>query len=123
MYILCDPPLVLCMLTSWQLAAQLVAYPHASAEEGLGLDSNGQSPGQKTNVLPLCLRPGYLLHFNIWSIVSFCHLSAGEMVFFAGMVTLIVVSDASCCVFLVFYYYQGKVDNIRGFIGKGRYAR
>ena len=50
MYISPDPPLVLGILTSWQLAWQLVTSPHASAEVGLGSDSNGQSPGQKTNV-------------------------------------------------------------------------
>ena len=34
--------------TSWQLALQPVTCPHASAEGGLGWDSNWQSPGQKT---------------------------------------------------------------------------
>ena len=38
---------------------QLVTSPQACAEVGLGSDSNGQSPGQKTNALPLCQRPGY----------------------------------------------------------------
>ena len=38
--------------------AQTVTSSHACAEVGLGSYSNGQSPGQKTNVLPLCLRPG-----------------------------------------------------------------
>ena len=33
--------------------AQLVTSPHACAEVGLGSDSNGESPRQKTNVLPL----------------------------------------------------------------------
>ena len=65
MYINQDPPLVLHMLTSWQLAAQLVTSPHASAEVGLGSDLNGQSPGQKTNALPLCQRPG-LLYYDIF---------------------------------------------------------
>ena len=49
MYIPWDPPLLLHTLTSWQLASQLVTSPHASAEVRLGLDSNGQSPVQKTN--------------------------------------------------------------------------
>ena len=40
--------------------AQPVTSPHACAEVGLGSDSNGQSPGQKTNALPLCQRPGPL---------------------------------------------------------------
>ena len=33
------------------------AAPHACAEVGLGSDLNGQSPGQKTNALPLCQWP------------------------------------------------------------------
>ena len=37
--------------TSWQSIVQLVTSPHASTEVGLGLDLNGQSPGQKTNAL------------------------------------------------------------------------
>ena len=37
--------------------AQLVTSPHTCAEVGLGSDLNGQSPGQKTNALPLCQRP------------------------------------------------------------------
>ena len=52
-----DPPLVLHMLTSWQLEAEPVTSLHASAEVGLGSDSNGQSPKQKTNDLPLRQRP------------------------------------------------------------------
>ena len=59
MYIPQDPPLVLHMLTSGQLTLQPVTSPHASAEVGLCSDLNGQSPAQKTNVLPLCQRPGY----------------------------------------------------------------
>ena len=46
--------------TSWRPAAQSVTSLHASAEVGLGLDLNGQSPGQKTNALPLCQRPGFI---------------------------------------------------------------
>ena len=67
MYIHQDPPLVLHVLTSWQLAAHLVTSPNASAEVGLGSDSNGQSPGQKTNALPLCQQPatGSDLFFNL----------------------------------------------------------
>ena len=38
--------------------SQPVTYPHACADVGHGSDLNGQSPGQKTNVLPLCQRPG-----------------------------------------------------------------
>ena len=41
--------------------AQPVTSSHACAEVGLGLDSNGQSPGQKTNALPLYQRPGLLM--------------------------------------------------------------
>ena len=37
---------------------QPITSPHACAEVGLGSDSNGQSPGQKTNALPLYQRPG-----------------------------------------------------------------
>ena len=54
MYIPKDPPLVLHMPTSWQLALQQVISTHASAEVGLGSDSNAQSLGQKMNALPLC---------------------------------------------------------------------
>ena len=61
MYIPCDPPLVLHMLTSWQLAAQPVTSTHASAEVGLGSNLNGQSPRQTTNALPLC--PYGIKHF------------------------------------------------------------
>ena len=39
-------------------SAQPATSPHACAEVGLGLEFNGQSPGQKTNALPLCQRPG-----------------------------------------------------------------
>ena len=39
--------------------AQPVTSPHACAEVGLGSDSNMQLHEQKTNVLPLCQRPGY----------------------------------------------------------------
>ena len=45
MHIPQDPSLVLHMPTSWLLAGQAVTSPHASAEVGLGSDSNGQSPG------------------------------------------------------------------------------
>ena len=45
---------------------QPVTSPHASAEMGLGLDLHGQSPGQKTNALPLCERPG--LEINVYRI-------------------------------------------------------
>ena len=56
MYIPWDPPLVLHMLTSWQS----VTSSHACAEVGLGSNHlNRQSPGQKTNALPLCQRPGF----------------------------------------------------------------
>ena len=44
-------------LISTSDATQLVTSPHACAEVGLGSDSNGQSPGQKMNLLPLCQRP------------------------------------------------------------------
>ena len=54
LYIPLDPPLVLHMPTSQRPAAQSVTSPHASAEVGLGSDSNGQSPAQKPNALPLC---------------------------------------------------------------------
>ena len=40
---------------------QLVTYPHACAEVGLGSVSNMQSHEQKTNALPLCHRPGLVL--------------------------------------------------------------
>ena len=59
MYIPRDPPLVLHILTSWQPASQAVTSPHALEEVGLGSDLNWQSPGQKTNVPPLCQRPGF----------------------------------------------------------------
>ena len=59
MYIPQGPPLVLHMPTSWWPAAQPFTSPHACAEVGLSLDLNGQSPGQKTNVVPLCQRPGF----------------------------------------------------------------
>ena len=65
MYIPQDPPLVLHMLTPWQLASQSVTSPHASAEVGLGKKLNGQSPGQKTNALPLCQRPGLRLDVTL----------------------------------------------------------
>ena len=39
--------------------AHPVISPHACAEVGFGSDLNWQSPGQKTNALPLCQRPGY----------------------------------------------------------------
>ena len=71
MYIPRDPPLVLYLLTSWQLPLQPVTSPHASAEVGLGLDSNGHSPTQKTNVLSLCQRPtfkGVVTYFHIWDL-------------------------------------------------------
>ena len=55
MYIPQDPPLVLHMQTSWKPASQPITSPHALAEVKLGLDSNGQSPEQKMNVLPLTL--------------------------------------------------------------------
>ena len=48
MHIPQDPPLVLYMPPSWQLASQQVTSPHAFAEVGLGLDLKGQSPVQKT---------------------------------------------------------------------------
>ena len=48
MYIPQDSPLVLHVLTSRWPAAQLVTSPHALLEVGLGLDSNFQSPRQKT---------------------------------------------------------------------------
>ena len=48
MYIPQDPPLVLHMLTSWGPVVQPVTAKCTSAEVGLGLDSKGQSPGQKT---------------------------------------------------------------------------
>ena len=48
-----DPSVVLHMPTSWQSAVQPVTSQHVSAVVGLGSDSNGQSPGQKTNLLPL----------------------------------------------------------------------
>ena len=38
---------------------QPVTSPHACAEVGLGSDSNVQPHEQKTNVLPLCQRPGF----------------------------------------------------------------
>ena len=47
-------PLVLHILTSWQLVVQLVTSPHASAEVGLDSGSNPQSPEQKKKTLPLC---------------------------------------------------------------------
>ena len=50
MYIAQDPHLMPHMLTNWRPAVQSVTSPYASAEVGLGLDSNGQSPGQETNV-------------------------------------------------------------------------
>ena len=37
----------------------MVTFPHASAQVGLGSDSNEQPPGQKTNALPLCQRAGF----------------------------------------------------------------
>ena len=63
MYIPQASPLVLHMLTSWWPAVQPVTSSYASAEVGLGSDSNGPSPRQKTNALPLCLRPGLYLIF------------------------------------------------------------
>ena len=48
MYIPQDPPLVLHLPMSWQLAAQPVTSPNSWVEVGLGSDLNGQSPGQKT---------------------------------------------------------------------------
>ena len=54
MYIAQDPCLVLHMLTSWQ-PAHSWSLPHMHVQEvALGSDSNGQSPGQKANTLPLC---------------------------------------------------------------------
>ena len=44
---------------------QLVTSLHVCAEMGLCLDSDGQSPGQKTNALPLCQRSGLLSHFYL----------------------------------------------------------
>ena len=58
MHIPQDPPLVLHMPTSWWPGHSQSLPPHACAEVGLGSDSNRQSPGQKMNVLPLCLWPG-----------------------------------------------------------------
>ena len=58
-----DPPLVLHLPKSWQLVAQLVTSPLASAEVGLGPDSNGQSPGQKTNAL-MSQRAGFFSFGN-----------------------------------------------------------
>ena len=52
MYIPQDAPLVLHMPTSW--------WPAAHKGGGLDSDSNGQSPRQKTNALPLSQRPGYM---------------------------------------------------------------
>ena len=54
---LLDPLLVLHMPTSWQTASQPVTSKHSCAEVGLCSDSNVQSPGQKTNALPLSQRP------------------------------------------------------------------
>ena len=36
---------------------QMVTSPYACAQVGLGSDLNRQSPGQKTNALPLCRQP------------------------------------------------------------------
>ena len=41
--------------------AQPVTSPHACAEVGLGSVSNVQSHEQKTNALPLCQRPGFVM--------------------------------------------------------------
>ena len=59
--ILWNPPLVLHLLTSWWPVLQPVTSPYASAEVGVGSDSNGQSSAQKMNALPLCQRPGTAL--------------------------------------------------------------
>ena len=56
-YIPREPPLVLHMPTSWQLAVQLVTSPHALAEVPLGSDLSGKSPRQKTKTLPLYQQP------------------------------------------------------------------
>ena len=42
--------------------AQPVTSPHACAEVGLGSDSNVQPHEQKTNALPLCQRPGFIIN-------------------------------------------------------------
>ena len=63
MYILQDPLLVLHVPTSCQPAVQLVTSLHASAEVGLGSDSNSQSPGQKTIVPATRLMPWILINF------------------------------------------------------------
>ena len=50
---------------------QPVTFPHACEEVGLGLDSNGQSPRQKRNALPLCQRRGLLLlHYLVYPSIS-----------------------------------------------------
>ena len=66
-----DPPLVLHLLTSWQSAVQPVPSPHVSAEVGLGLDLNGQSPRQKTNVPPLCQRPSSFSYESVINLYTF----------------------------------------------------
>ena len=73
MYIPWDPLLVLHLSTSWWPAVQSATSPHTVAEVRLGSDLIWQSPGQKTNALPLCQRPGFAQENYIYSefVVSF----------------------------------------------------
>ena len=65
LYIPQDPPLVLHVLTSQQPVTSL----NVSAEEGLGSDSNRQTPEQKLNALPLWLvsQHGVCMVHRWWS--------------------------------------------------------
>ena len=91
MYIPWDPPLVLHVLTSWQPALQPVTSPHACAEVGCGSDSNGQSPRQKTNALPLCQRPGLL---SPWILISKVNIRSYMMR--DSTLTVFMVSGPGC---------------------------
>ena len=66
-YIPWDLPLVLHLPPSWQPAWLSVASLHASAVVGVGSGSNGKSPAQKMNTLPLCQRPGLVQVTWLWS--------------------------------------------------------
>ena len=46
-------------------SVQPVSFPHACSEVGLGSDSNGQSPGQKTNALDPALAYFYVFRWRI----------------------------------------------------------
>ena len=64
---------------------------------GLGVDSKGRSPGQKTNALQLCQRPG---HMWTWPLVD---VLFGFPVRFPTCMTCVCVAGISCIYYCLFW--------------------